>query len=132
MTRGRPERGDSHGQLHGARGDPAFGAGALRTKPLLVVVAPNKIEVVVHEVGIDLHRQGKEHAEQKGQPADVACRLGNGQGATDEHGHGCACEGLGSCSQDPGPKGGLANGIVVHDSCQMGLILEIISYKCFG
>ena len=67
--------GDDNGPLHAADADPSLGTGPLRAKARGTVVgAFDEVDIVVHQVGINLHDEGKQHTQHGGKPAERTAR----------------------------------------------------------
>ena len=99
--------GKGYGTFHGIDADPSLCAGTKRTKTGgFVVVASNVVEEVVDEVGINLHDECKEQAEQGCRRAKGVKLPGVeiGQCDTYHDGNGSAGQGLRTCGKYPSFK----------------------------
>ena len=98
------QRGEANGEAHGAGRHPPLCTSPLGAQSLLVVGAFLEIEIVVHEVGVNLHDEGKEQAEDGCRPRDVARGVGNGKRGSNHHGNGRPRERLGACGKKPSAR----------------------------
>ena len=61
-----------------------------------------EVEIIVYEVGVNLHEESKQEAQYRGHKAEVlpACRPQRERHAN-HHWHRCPGEGLGACGKQP-------------------------------
>ena len=99
-------RGDEQSLAHGTFRHPPHRTGTLWAKSRCrIVVATLEIEIVVDEIGINLHDKRKEKAQHTRQPRYRPAMISYRQCRTNHHRHSSSRQCLGACGQQPGTKG---------------------------
>lgn len=86
---------------HGREGNPSLRAGAFRAKAFFCIHSADAVEIVVHKIGICLHEQCKDHAQEGWYPLNLSMDSISGRYAQNDR---CCCAGKGlrSGSKPPG------------------------------
>lgn len=81
---------------------PPLCAGTTGAKATVIVVATNKIEIIVYEVGVNLHHKSERNAQHGGHCLEsCGANIGEGQRKTYHHWYGSRRKRLGPRSQEP-------------------------------
>ena len=91
-------------RAHGRQGYPSLRACPLGAKAFFRVHATDAVEIVVHQVGVRLHEQGKGHAQECRSPFNLSIDAIGGRYGQDD-GSGRTGEGLGPGGKPPGTQG---------------------------
>ena len=119
--------------LHRIGRHPTLCTSTLRAQSLLVVGALAEVEIVVHEVGVDLHHEGKQETQHHRQNPHLALRVADGQSGTNHYRNGSTGQRLRACCQQPSLPRILSYVILVHILflliSQISLIIVFLACK---
>ena len=89
---------------HRTKLEKGLRAGAFGAEPVGTVAAVAEIKIVVDEIGVNLHDEGKEKTQHAGQYAEVGTQVGRGKRRPGHDGHSGSRQCLGARGEQPGAR----------------------------